>query len=224
MAKTYNDWLTMATHYGNRLDQAIAANDNKNILYCRGKYLYALKQAHKLNPSGILPPSVTGRSSNIALTAEINQVVRNHQAFIDQQLRANKDQRVTPKPSISKEIGLKLRRLSTRVKEVNMATGTATKKDVVKDALSLTGSVLKVPVLVTTKVASTVGPLAVTLFTLPATLLASALSVGVDVYNGDVKKVDTDKYSNTIIHNMSNGLKKAVKNVSNNIHNTVARL
>ena len=222
MNKTYDDWLDMAERYGNRLDQAITNNDSKNILYCRGKYLYALKQAHKLNPSGILPPMVTGRSSNIALTAEINQVARNHQAYINSQLQANKRRSDGKNPSITKELGLKIRRLSTRVKEVNMSTGTAKKSDIVKDAASLTGSVLKVPVLATTKVVSTVGPLAVTLLSLPVVMLASAAHISIDVYNG--KTIDGPTYDKTVVYKMSNGLKKVVKGMSDSLHNTVARL
>jgi len=156
------------------------------------------------------------------LTAEINQVVRNHQAYINTQLQANKNRSGGKKPSITKELGLKIRRLSTRASEVNMATGTATKKDIVKDAASLTGSVLKVPVLATTKVLSAVGPLAITLLSLPVVMLASVAHIGIDVYNG--KTIDGPTYDKTIVYKMSNGLKKAVKSASNSLHNKVSRL
>ena len=227
MARNYNDWLNVAMKHKSRLDQAIADKNSKDIIYFRGKYLYDLKQAHKLNPRGIVPPALTG-STAARIETVIGTELSNHQVHIDKALRENKRTASIKSHSMSKELGLKIRRLSTRADQVNFATNTAVRngarKELAKDSASLAAStVLKAPVMVAAKVGSKVGPLAITIFFLPAKVVNTLLSVTIDVYNGKVKK-DMSEYNNTVVDQLSNTLKDAVRQVSKHTYETVGRM
>ncbi len=227
MARNYNDWLNVAMNHKSRLDQAIADRNSKDILYFRGKYLYDLKQAYKLKPRGIVPASITGSTSSRIETV-ISMELANHQAHIDKSIRENKQNTSIKSHSMSKELGLKIRRLSTRADQVSFATNTAVKKnaqkELAKDSARLAGTtLLKAPVMATAKVGSKVGPLAVTIFFLPAKVVNTLLAVTIDVYRGKVKD-DMSEYNNTIVDQISGTLKDAIKTVSKHTYETVGRI
>ena len=52
MNRSYADWLNIAAGHKDNLDQAIADRNSKDVIYYRGKYLFALKQAYKLDNTG----------------------------------------------------------------------------------------------------------------------------------------------------------------------------
>ena len=225
MAKNYTDYLRLALDNKRNLDQALADKNGKDVLYYRGKMLFNLKQAHKLNPTCIVPASITG-STPVNIESYINTQLANHRATIDRAIAANKKKTSIKKHCLSKEIALKIRRLSTRADQLNFATSAASKKaikkEIVKDSLSLAGTTLiKAPVMTTAKVLSKVGPLAITIAALPITVLSSLLSATIDVYNGQVSEPET--YNKTCIHQMSNTLKDAVKTLSTRTYESVGR-
>ena len=163
------------------MEQAIASNDQKNIVYHSGKYLYALKQAYKLNDTGNVPMAVTGLTTDVAIDAAIRTQLCNHQTNIETAIRANKRSSNIANHTFSTELALKIRRLATRVTEANFATGTATKKDIFKDSMGLVGTGIKGAFMIPAKIASKVGPLAITVLTLPLTVVASGLDFVIDI-------------------------------------------
>jgi hypothetical protein len=74
----------------------------------------------------------------------------------------------------------------------------------------------------TAKVASKVGPLAITIFMLPATIFASLLRITYDAYNG--KASDPDTYNNTIVNQFSKALKDGVKAISTATYDNIGRI
>ena len=90
MAKGYTDYLDIARNHRMELDNAIANRNSKDILYHRGKYLIALRQAHKMNPTAVIPSSVTGLSSRASISDVIETELENHQDQIDRCIKDNK--------------------------------------------------------------------------------------------------------------------------------------
>jgi hypothetical protein len=226
MARTYADWMTRAANHKAELDQAIADRNIKDIIYYRGKYIYDLKNAHALNPTAVIPTAVSGRPPQRIEDAIRDELVR-HQTHIDGAIKQNKRDASIKKHSISTEIGLKMRRVSTRIKQINFAQTPAAKKaaqkELVKDSIGLAGTTLiKAPVMATAKVASKVGPLAITIFMLPATIFASLLRITYDAYNG--KASDPDTYNNTIVNQFSKALKDGVKAISTATYDNIGRI
>ena len=226
MNKSYDEWLDLALEYRERLDLATDEENQKDVIYYRGKYIYALKQAYKLNNEGILPSDISGLTDDVLIIQEIKRQLRGHQRQIDLAIKENKEASNIDTPSISKEIGLKFRRLATRVSQVNFATGVASKGDIFKDSLSLSSSTfLKSPTLITCKVLSKVGPLAVSLIALPINLISSIFFVTIDVGLGQVNKDNKQKdYNNTIIHKMSRGLSVAVNKIFESSYNAISKM
>lgn len=225
MARNYVDYLRLALDNKIKLDQALADKNGKDVLYYRGKMLFNLKQAHKLNPTCVVPASITG-STPVSIEAYINTELANHRNVIDKAIAANKKNSSIKKHCLSKEIALKIRRLSTKANQLNFATSAATrnaiKKEIVKDSLSLAGTTLiKAPVMTTAKVLSKFGPLAITIVALPVTVLSGLLSATIDVYNGKVS--EPQSYNNTAVHQLSNSLKNAVKTLSTKTYESVGR-
>jgi len=221
MSRSYRDWLDIASNHKIRLQFAIEEDNNKDIIYFRGKYIYDLKQAYKIDPNGIIPSSVNMRDSDCSIAEEISAELHNHQRLIETSISANKDKADVKNKTLSKEFGLKIRRLSTRASQVNFATGHATKKDVANDSLGLAKTVVKAPGMIAAKVISKIGPLAITILGLPITLLASGISFVVGVSNGSVSN---DTYNNTVVHQMSNSLKDGVRKISNSLYKGLGKL
>ena len=221
MAKTYNEWLSIADDHKARLDYALSHNNAKDILYYRGKYIYDLKQAYKLNNRGTIPAGICGKRTTTNLLSEIQYELRQHQVHIDNRLQENKQNSNINNHTLSSELGLKIRRLATRASQVDFATGSATKSDIAKDALSLAGTTIKAPVMVSAKVVSKIGPLAITICALPVTLLASLLSFVVDVGRD---KPHYEGYNNTVVHQFSDTLKDAVRSLSTSMYNGLGRI
>lgn len=226
MSRNYNDWLYIAKDHKNKLDQAIAERNAKDVIYYRGKYLFALKQAHKLNPSGIVPQSVTNYGYDVALKDEIQVQLTNHKNQIDASLRGNKNNSSIRDNTLTKEIGLKIRRLSTRISQVNFATNANERKNsikgAVKDSASMMGTVAKAPIMVAAKVTSAVGPLAITICALPLKVFASLLTITIDAFNG--KASEPSDYMNTPIDKLSDTLKDGVKKLSKVTYESVGRI
>lgn len=222
MVKTYGDYINDAFHMKKNLDLSIANKDTTNIVYYRGKYISALKQAYRLNPNVVLPSLI----SNLSIEEEIKVQLDNHQNTIDTAIKENKVNSDVKKNTLSKEIGLRIRGLSTAISKLKMATTEeekkAARKDVTKASLKLGGTALKTPVMAAAKLLTILGPLMILIIGLPATLLASGLSFFGSLSNG--KEPEFDKYTNTPIHQMSSGLQNAVKSVSAGIYNVVGRL
>lgn len=227
MAKSYADLLNKARSHRLYLDAAIDEGNAKDILYYRGKYIADLKKNFKLNPSGVVPTSVSGYARNVSIEDAISNELRLHKNHIDASIRSNKSTATMKTHALSKEFGLKIRRLSTRYSQINFAKSEAEKnmikKETVRDKASLAGTVAKAPFMVTAKVASKVGPLGITLLFLPANVLASLLSVTIDVSTGEVSS-DMSKYNNTPINVISKDLKNAVKTLSNKTYEAVGRM
>lgn len=222
MAVDYNELMSIAEDHKIRLEEAIEAENHKDITYYRGKYIYDLKRAYKLNPEGIVPPSVTGEASALLISDVIRNELQLHQLQIDDQIERVKDQSSIKHSPIPQETALKFRRMSTRASQVNFQTGRARKRDVAADATSILGTALvKTPFLITARVGSKLGPLAVTIAALPFTAFASMMKFAYDVTSEKPKK---SGYTDTPIHEMSGILKKAVKDIGENIYNTISKI
>lgn len=212
MAKTYLDYLRDAAGYKRSLNNALSTSNSKDIIYYRGKYLYALKSAHKLNPTASLP------GSGKLLADEIRDELVNHQIHLNAAINQNKKATGNTKPSIPKEVGLKMRRLSTSISQANFATGGLSyKKNIIKNSASLAGSVLiKAPIVTSAKVISKVGPLAVTIILLPALLLERGI-LEISAIDGTVGVNEKNKNDYTAINSLGNELKKGIKQIANTI-------
>ena len=227
MARDYNYWMTSAASHKSRLDQAIADGNGKDILYYRGKYLYDLKQAHKLNPSGYVPASFYGLSSGVYDIADIiNHELTNHRKHIDSSIQTNKRGASIKKMTIGRELGLKIRRLATRFSQISFASSPtakkALKKEAAKDGASLAGSVIKAPFMAAAKVTSALGPLAITICFLPAKVFASLLTITIDAYNG--RTSEPSDYNNTAVDQISGALKDGVRKLSKVTYETIGRI
>lgn len=226
MRRDYDEWLDQAREQKAHLDNAIVERNAKDVIYYRGKYLFALKQAYKLDPDGVVPSAVTGYGYDVDLDQEIKVQLENHQNQINASIRNNKNHSSIQRHTLSSEFGLKIRRLATRVSQANFATNAAEKKEaqkgIAKDAASLAGTVVKAPVMVAAKVTSAVGPLAVMIAALPFTVLASLLSVTIDVFNG--KTSEPSDYMNTPVTKLSVALQDGVKKLSTTAYETVGRI
>lgn len=223
MAATYNQLLRDAAGYKAQLD---AATTDKDRIYYRGKYLATLKKAEKLNPSGIVPRSVNRRSTSTRIADEIAVELQNHRNQINTSIRNNKTTADKKNNTLAKEIGLKIRRIATSISSLKHARNDTerknAKKNIAKDALGIGGTLLKSPVMIASRVLSTLGPLAIIITTLPITLLAAGLSLVIDIGEGQVK--ETNEYNNTGIHQMSKCLQDAVRSISNKIYQTTGRI
>lgn len=222
MTKDYDDLMEDAEDHKIRLEEAINDKNHKDIIYYRGKYLYDLKRAYKIDSNGMVPSSVTGESTPIALSDVIKKELQLHQAQIDREIDRVKDNSSIKQTPIPKETALKFRKLSTRVSQVNFQTGRAQKRDVAADAVSILGTTLiKTPALVTSRVASKLGPLAVMILAFPLTAFASLMSFANDVTSKEPKGTG---YTDTPIHEMSKTLQKTVKDIGANIYDTIAKI
>lgn len=217
MARTYSEWMAIASQYRANLNQAITDKDQKGILLHRGRYIYALNQAYKLTPSP-------------ALQTAIKKELINHQAHIRRTINANKVNSDVKNRTISTELGLKIRRLSTRVKQINFATNSAERKagqkELVKDSFSLASTALvKTPIMAVAKVLSKVGPLVVHLAALPLALFNFGLSNTINIYNGSInnKPVTTTPYNKTAVYQLSDALANGIKSISGTIYKTTGR-
>ena len=224
MAKTYYDYMLRAQDNRVKLDEALKASDSKNIIYYRGKYVAELQKAFRLNPNGIVPASVTG-SASIRIEDAIKAELKKHKTQITYSIQKNKLNANIKNLTLVKEVGLKIKRLST---DASLLKHASTKKDkveakkqVAKSTLGVVGSVVKSPVMVASKVLSTVGPLAIIITTLPLQVLNLGVSMVIDIQNGTVKD---NPYSDTFVHQMSKCLGDAVKSVSKSVYNVVGRL
>lgn len=221
MARSFTEWLDAADEHKQRLDYAIAEDNQKDILYYRGKYLFDLKQAYKLNNTGVIPAGICGKTAPTNLANEIRAELQRHQIHIDNALQTNKRESNITKHTLSKEIGLKIRRLATRASQVNFASGTANKANIARDAAGLAKTVIKAPVMVAAKVASKIGPLAITIIGLPITVLASGIAFVADA--GREKPVG-GPYNNTVVHQFSDALKEAINDLSKITYKSVGKI
>lgn len=226
MARNYNSYLNKAREYRLELENALSSDNQKNILYYRGKYLLELKKAHKYNPAGVVPPLVSGLVSDVTINDLINQELEEHQDFIDYSIKNNKKNSSIKNKTFSKEAGLKIRRLSTRIDQINFSSDKVSKDDLkgemVKDSAGLVGTAIKAPIMATAKVASKVGPLAVTICVLPFKVFVSLLTVVNDISNG--KSSPVEEYNNTVVDKMTKSLQEAVRDVSTVIYDTTGRI
>lgn len=225
MKKTYDDWMNIARIHREALDNALTTNRAQDILYYRGKYLYDLKQANNLNPSGIVKSEVSGTSVSVPVTTLIQSVYSEHSNFINKELATNKKNSSHEDATLSKEFGLKLRRLSNHVSQANFATGATQKRDnvkeIAKDSLGLAGTVLKTPFMLSARVMSLVGPLTVNILFLPLKFVSSIVSItAASVFEMRQK----DEYDHKILDSMSDGLGKAITYVSNKAYDKLGSL
>lgn len=218
MAINFLDCQSNALFHRDQLNLALEEENEKNILYNRGKYIYFLKQLHKIDPYARI---ATGDGSTIPVEQEISAQLQTHQEFIKSAIRQNKNTDNVTISSISKEIGLKIRRLSTRASQVDFSSGRARRVKVVTDALGLAKSIAKLPIMISSKVLSKIGPLAVTVLSFPFALIASTVEFGLDVTD-EKKKLGT--YDDTVVHQMSDALKVAVKTAFEATYKTIGRL
>ena len=226
MHRNYNDWLKKAQKSKYYLNDAISNKDEKKILYYRGKYLSYLKHAHKENPNGTISPFISGLSNALPIEDVINEELKNHQKQIEVSLINNKKNSSIKNKTLSKEIGLKIRRLSTRYNQINFATGAFErkniKKEMLKDSAGLAGTAIKAPFMATAKVASVAGPLLIGLTFLPLRLVAAGLSVTMDISNGKVVK--ENPYNSTCIAKLTDDLKNGLKEISKQTYEHVGKI
>ena len=241
MARTYNDYLNLAATHKRELDnleqtrrdlqQRIANNQsvdpnqlesvNRDIILCRGRYISNLRRAYALNPTASIPPAVTGQATNVRLYLEIQNQLIEHQNQIDIRLRRNKAQSNINRPTLTKELNLKIERLKSRIHQRQQARNSVRGSDIEKDSLGIVGTAVKAPIMIATKIISKLGPLAITIVALPATLLASLLAVTFDISE---KRPTNKDYNNTVVHQMSNALKDGVVKISNSIYQATGRI
>ena len=220
--KTYNTWIKEAEIIKKILDDAIKINSVTDIIYYRGKYINALKQINKVNPTALIPSL-----SQLSIQEEIKVQLNQHQITVDNAIKENKRETNVKKNTLSKEIGLRIRSLSTAIDKLKTASTEqekkAARKEVTKSSLKLGGTTLvKAPVMAAAKVLTVAGPIAVLIATLPFTVFAGALSFFWSLSND--KEPKYSEYSNTTIHKMSSGLQSAVKSVSEGLYNTIGRI
>jgi len=225
MAKNFNAWILEARSHKSDLDTAMTDKNNQAILVSRGRYIRALRNAQKLNPGAVIPPAISGLASPVDINTLIKYQLNLHRNHINKYSAENKKSKTH---SLSKEIGLKFKRIAATKAQLRHATSNAEKsklnRQLVKDSASLAGSaLLKAPIVTTAKVASKIGPLAITIGLLPFKVFTSLLSVTIDVFNGDVKN-DVSSYNNTFIDDLSKPLKDFVRKTFNTIDNKVSRI
>lgn len=225
MKKTYSDWMDAAKAYRESLDTALAENASKDILYYRGKYLFALRQAHKLNNAGLVPARISGRRTIAPISVLVNNVFQEHEAFINNELKENRESSTHERPTLSQEFGLKMRRLAAHASQANFVTGKAEKrqaaKNIGKDTLGLVGTALKTPFMLSARVMSAVGPLAVSILFAPLKLLSSFINVTA----ATVFETSYDSnFDHKVLNKMSDGLSKAVKYVSDKTYDKLGSL
>lgn len=216
MAMSYDDWMDNAKEQKRYLDAALSINNSQKIIYHRGKYLYALKRAYKLNNHGIVPAEVSFNNAATYLVDELKSTFAAHNSFIESEISKNKANSSIENRTLSQELGLKIKRLSTRASEVSFASTNGEKEKLVKSAgkssLSLLGTVAKAPLMVATNVASKVGPLAVTIVFLPFKLLSTLFRSSLNtVFEIKEDKKNKGPYDHKVIDTISDGLGKAVK-------------
>lgn len=218
MAKGYNDYIQDALKLKTNLNNSISSNNIQDAIYYRGKLIHSLRCAYKLNPNAQVP-SPLAVNGNSDINAVINTELTTHKVNITASIRSNKQQSSVQKCTLTNEFKLKIRNLATSItaQKQNGNNG----KQITKDALSLAGTVAKAPVMVTSKVVSKIGPLAITLFMLPFTVVSSMIAVTIDIDKG---KVRNDSYNNTVVHQMSNVLKKGVKDIANIAYKATGKL
>ena len=223
MIKTYEEYLELALDYREMLDKATANQNQKSVIYYRGKYIAMLKKAYRIDNEGILPKSVSGLSRDVPIIQEIQRQLKGHQRQIDVAIRENTSKE-TENPSVPKEIALKFRKLATRISQVNFKTGTSNVGHVALDLASLSGSIfLKAPVAGASKVISSVGPLAIRLFTIPVNLFWATFFTDANL---GVKEKDQKKraYDQTVVYKLSESLQNIVKNVFENVNDITKRM
>lgn len=224
MTGAYDNWLNNAKQNREKLEQAIADKTSKDIIYYRGKYLYALKQAYKIDNSGIATGDITGMASDRYLDEVIHSVLNDHRTYIQQSIDENKIDPNMKDNNLLKELGLKLKRLAVRSDQKKFALTVPERNGIrrksAKETLSLAGSIVKAPFMITAKVISKVGPLAVGLFALPFKLAA-------DIMNSTLKTVlDVEienEYDHKIINGISSLLSSAITKISELSYNALAR-
>lgn len=222
MAKTYNTWIKEAEIMKKILDDAIKINSVTDIIYYRGKYINALKQINKVNPNALIPSI-----SQLPIQAEIKVQLDHHQITVNNAIKENKRGTNVKKNTLTKDVGLRIRSLSTAIDKLKTASTDqekkAARKEVVKSSLKLGGTALiKAPVMATAKALTVAGPIAIMILALPFTVFAGALSFFWSLSND--KEPKYSEYSNTTIHKMSSGLQSAVKSVSEGMYNIVGRI
>lgn len=225
MSTEYDSWMDLAKEHREKLDDALADNDEKNILYYRGKYLFALRQAYKVNKVGLVDPSVSGLSTATSVDTVVRNVYKDHAEFINKRIIENKVHASIKEPTLAREFGLKMRRLACHVSQACFPHRAATKKqlgkEIAKDVGSLVGSVAKTPFMLTARVISTVGPLAIGIASFPFRLLSGFFtSTASSIFGiGDA----SNAFDNKVIKTVTTGLGNAIKFVGDKTYGWVGR-
>lgn len=224
MARTYDNWLNSAKQNRENLEQAITNGISKDIIYYRGKYLYDLKQAYKLNNDGIASGDITGLDTDSYLDEVIHSVLNDHRVYIQHTIDENKIEPDMKNNNLLKELGLKLKRLAVRSDQKKFAFTdnelNKLNKSNAKETLSLAGSIVKAPFMLTAKVVSKVGPLAIGILALPFKLTSDIIhSTFTTVFNIE----DKNEYDHKIINGISSLLSSAITKISELSYNALAR-
>lgn len=224
----YDQWIERAEDHKKELDSAIAKGNDTGIVYHRGKYIFALKQAYKLNPHGKVPAHIIKKSLPEPLTSVIKTELKNHKDQIDLSLKDTKKDasiKIT-KPSALKETFLKISRLSSRAKHIYFSPAgplkDAQKKEMVKDSTGLAAtSLLKLPAMTALKTGHYLGPVVVFVAALPINLVVSAIIVTAKIGSG--KTVDIGE-TYTKVDSLSKALRNGIKDITKVFYEQIGRL
>lgn len=182
----------------------------KEITVTRGRLLRVLQQEYKLETDPYIKNSIMN---------EINIQQRLHTEQLNNRIYKSKNDNQSMIRQIPNEVVLKFKKLSTNIKSIinskNVSDGLVNSAKAAGNALSIAGSILKVPMVSAIKlggkVAPTVGKILVSPLHIPAALFSK-------IINPD------SKYNGRMINNMGNFLGKEVAEVLKLVEQGVKKL
>ena len=216
--KSYEDLLEEARGHRKKLDTSTTTREK---IVNRGRYLRTLRKACRLSPDGVLEPYVTGKDEEISIKDEIRDQAAKHIEIIETAIPENKKDPKMENNTLLNECGLKIRRLATNFTQVNFAGEAVTPRNIARSSAGLAGTAVKAPFMVTSRVASAIGPLAVKVLTLPFAMFELGLNYVYDISTGKIKD---HPYKDCYVGKISISLGKGIKDLSNIIYKNVGKL
>lgn len=214
----YDSSIRSALINWDKLKDAINAGDEKAITVYRGRFLRARRRAYMVNKTP-------------AARTLIHSQALEHKKQIEKRIRDNKINSDIKNPTFSTELGLKIRRLANRVRQVNFAANAVEKKNhqkaIFMDSAGLAATVaLKAPLMVPTKIISKVGKLACHVITFPIAFvnwgLANTASAYTAANKGD-SSFKTTPYNKTFVYQLTDALANGITSITSAIYKQVGK-
>lgn len=215
MSESLDVLFIRAKEYRKHLDDAIKKNDAQNIIYYRGNYIEVLKRIHAINPSILLSSSIVGHDQSGSLSRELSLQMLEHKNFINnQRLHAKESNH-----SLISNIKLKTKKTFTKLSKIKHAAPFR----IIKDSIGVVTKIVKVPVMISAKVLSFVGPLAIKVMAVPFMLIEGTIQSVLDV-SDEKKEMNVNVYTDTVVWKMSDLLKDTVKTLCDKTYDTFKKL